>query len=589
MGLIVGVWPRGLIPRPAITAGGCLAGLAGLTALSMAWASDDGRAFTEVIRVLTYLGVFVAVVLASGSGRGRPWLLGLAWGLTLISVLALASRLEPGLFPMSDTAASIRQPQAQMSYPLGYWNAVAACATMAIALLAWLTAAGKTRWGRSIAAGLMPIPFLDLFLTSSRAGAAALLIGVVILVAIGPRRLTIVGGLSLGVLGAAVLVTRAATSPALQAVEVTPAGRREGDILLALTVVVLAVVAGLRFLSDSRLQGARLSVRPSRRTGVAAIAVAVVAVAVVLVAIRPLSLIANFTAPPQALRTGSELPASGLASSAGYGRFQYWEAAVNAFAGKPLTGIGAGGYEAWWGEHASLRLFVLDAHSLFLEMLGELGLIGLALIVGFLAIAALSAVRGRRDPAGRPERAAALAVLAIGTAIAAQDWMWEQAAVFGSVIVAAAVVTGPALGPLSARGPSRFGVGVGTLLVAWVALVAAAAGLATQMKLRDSDDAVDRGDLAGAVQDAREARALQPWASAPYLQIAQIEQLQGDLPAAEQALTEAIARAPDAWQVWFVAASLDSATGDLEGLVEATAQTNRLRPDVPFADEPGGS
>ena len=586
---MIGVWPRGATPRPAITAGGCLAGLAGLTALSMTWASDDGGAFIEVIRVVTYLGVFVAVVLASGPGRARPWLKGIALGVTLVCVLAVASRLEPTLLPASATAESIQQPQAQMSYPLGYWNAVAACAAIAVALLAWLTAAGTTNWGRAVAAGLMPVPFLVLYLTSARAGVVALLVGVGTLVALAPRRLTILGGLGLGVLGGAVLVTRAATSPDFKAAADTPAAQQEGHVLLGLTLMVVAVVGVLRLLSDSRLQGARLSMQPSPNARRAAIAAAAVTAVVVLVALAPWSFLRDFAAPPQSLTTGSQFASSDLASAAGNGRFQYWEAALDAFASSPLTGIGAGGYEGWWGEHASLRLFVLDAHSLFLETLAELGPLGLLLIVGFLGLAVLAAVRARAEPARRSERAAALAVLVIGTLIAAQDWMWEQPAVFGPVVIAAALLTGPALGPLATDGRSRFGIGVGTLLVGWVAILAAASSLATEAKLRDSDDAVDRDDLAEAVEDAREARALQPWASAPYLQIAQIEQLRGDLPAAQRALDEAIARAPDDWQVWFVAASLDSSTGDAEGLLESTAQTNRLRPDVPFADDSGGS
>lgn len=589
LGLIVGVWPRAPVPRPALTAGACLAGLAGLTALSMTWASDDGRAFTEIVRVLTYLGLFVAVVLASGSGRPRPWLLGLAFGLTMVAALALGSRLEPSILPTSEVAETIREPEALASFPLGYWNAVAACAAMAIVLLGWLAASARSRWTRSIAAGLIPIPALDIFLTSSRGGLAALAAGVVVMVAIGPRRLTVAGGLGLGMLGAAVLVTRAATSPSFLAGADTAAARQEGHILLALTVLTVAVVAVLRLLSDSRLQGARLAARPSRGARRAAVAVAAVAAILAIIAASPAEWLSGFAAPSQAPSGGAELATSRLASSTGNGRFQYWEAGLSAFASRPLTGIGAGGYEAWWGEHGSLPATVRDAHSLFVETLAELGPLGLLLILAFLAIVAVTAIRTHRGGTDRAALGAALAVVAVGGVAAAQDWMWEIPAVFGPVIVGAALLTGPAFNPRAAGGRSRFGVGVATLLVGWVAILGGIAGILTELKLNASRDAVDRGDLAGAAQDAREAGALQPWAAAPYLQVAQIQQLRGDLPGAEQAMAEAIARAPDDWRVWFVAASLDAGTGDVQGALDATKRANRLRPNVPYAGDSGRS
>ena len=37
----------------------------------------------------------------------------------------------------------------------------------------------------------------------------------------------------------------------------------------------------------------------------------------------------------------------------------------------PLGGEGAGSYEHWWSQHASFTYFLKDAHSLYLEVLGE--------------------------------------------------------------------------------------------------------------------------------------------------------------------------------------------------------------------------
>ena len=72
VGLAVGVVPRSRAARAADRSPAlALAGLAALMALSLAWASDDGDAYEDVVRALAYLGVFALVVLASRARRGR--------------------------------------------------------------------------------------------------------------------------------------------------------------------------------------------------------------------------------------------------------------------------------------------------------------------------------------------------------------------------------------------------------------------------------------------------------------------------------------------------------------------------------------
>src|SRR4051812_38386944 len=45
----IGIVPRSVPPREAAIAGVGLAGLAGLLALSLAWSSDDGAGFSDVV------------------------------------------------------------------------------------------------------------------------------------------------------------------------------------------------------------------------------------------------------------------------------------------------------------------------------------------------------------------------------------------------------------------------------------------------------------------------------------------------------------------------------------------------------------
>jgi tetratricopeptide (TPR) repeat protein len=295
-----------------------------------------------------------------------------------------------------------------------------------------------------------------------------------------------------------------------------------------------------------------------------------------------------------------------LESGSGSGRYQFWSAALDAFVHEPITGIGAGANEAWWNEHGSIARVLRDAHSLFFEMLGELGVIGLLLIASFLGLAVMYGWRRRAggSPSGVTE--VALALIAAGTFSAAIDWTWELPAAFGPVVLAAALLTGPATlrragiaspagGPdgtdPAATAPGRsFGWGVATLLAGWVAVWTAGVLFLAEVNLDDSRSALDRGDLAGAAQDASDASTLQPWAAEPRLELALIEERAGNFPAAREAIGEAIDRASDDWSLWYVAARIERKAGDDEAAAEAYSRAQSLNPRASvFAGERGSA
>jgi hypothetical protein len=396
------------------------------------------------------------------------------------------------------------------------------------------------------------------------------------------------GGAALALAGGAALVGLTELRSSLVDVPGTTLARNAGDEIMLAAVVVCAAIGIARHLADYPLA------RPSvRRVAVPRVVsrIALGVLAFVLLAgaaaADPVSRVEDFKQPPQ----GSDVSAH-FSSGSGSGRYQFWSAAWDAFEHEPITGIGAGGYEAWWNQHGSIARVVRDAHSLFFETLAELGVGGLLLILSFLGLAVVQGWRRRSGGSRHGATEVALAVLVAGVFSAATDWTWELGAVFAPVVVAAALLTGPATVRRDADpapGGRSFGWGVATLLTGWAALWIAALMFLTEAKLDDSRAAVDRGDLAGAAQDATDASTLQPWAAEPRLQRALVEERAGDLPAARIWVQEAIDRAPEDWSLWYAAARIDYKAGDHDGYADAYERARALNPRAPFFTGGGGA
>lgn len=132
----------------------------------------------------------------------------------------------------------------------------------------------------------------------------------------------------------------------------------------------------------------------------------------------------------------------------------YWRAALEQYRARPLTGTGAGTFAEAWLQFRpdDLTLLdtpqVMDAHSLYLEALAELGPVGIVLLAAALAVPLVAAGRRRREPwvAGVAGCYAAYLIHA------GLDWDWEMPAVTfsallcGVALLAAARDRGLALG-----------------------------------------------------------------------------------------------------------------------------------------------
>jgi len=125
-------------------------------------------------------------------------------------------------------------------------------------------------------------------------------------------------------------------------------------------------------------------------------------------------------------------------------RPSYWGVALEDAGRHPLLGSGAGSFDDVWIAHRPIAANVRDAHSLYLEVLAELGPIGLALVLTMLAAPLAAAVLAR----GRPVTAIAAAGYSAYLVHAGLDWDWEY-----PVVTLAGLACGAAL-LIAARGVS---------------------------------------------------------------------------------------------------------------------------------------
>jgi O-Antigen ligase len=576
--LALGVVPHARAPGVAIVTGLCLAGLAGLIALSMLWGDDPGHAFEDLIRALFYLGAFVLVVICSRVGEARSWLGGLAAGLTGVALIALLARFEPSLFGNPDAEIAQKLPSAlgRLSYPIGYWNGLAAAMAAATVLLVWFATDSASRIGRALAASAIPVALLACWMTESRGGLVAAAIGCAIMVFYAERRSQMVAVLGLGVVGAGVLIALVEGYDALLHDPVSAAAAGQGDRMLAFTVAGAALLGGARYLLDDPIERLRIPRRPA----LAVLGLVAVVGVIGFVRADPVKQFDEFKVAP----TGAE---SGVLRVGSSGRYQFWTAAVDAFASAPLGGVGAAGYTPYWLQHREIDIPATRAHSLLLESMAELGIGGLALVLGFFGVAAVAGHRRVRATRAARDGAPALALVAIGLMASATDWTWDLPAVFGVTVAAAALLTGPATldpahpgaaGAGEVRTRRRFAGGVMVLLVAWIAICGSALLLLEDRKLQSSRSAVAAGDLAGALDAANDAADLEPWAAEPHTQLALIAEQQGNLDAARSEIAEAIDHSPRDYQLYLLAARIESEARDPSAGLASVDEALRLNP-----------
>lgn len=593
--VVFGLAGREPLSRASLVVAALLATFALWTLASLIWTSDAEATFDEFNRVSLYLATFALVTLAVPRRTVGRWADGLAVAVAAIAVVALTSRLLPGSFPEGDLPTFLPGAVTRLSFPLGYWNGLAIFLGLGVPLLLRVALDARSLAVRSLALVPTPVIAAAIYLTSSRGGFLTALIGSLVFIGLTERRWTAVAALAVSLAGGAasvaVLLGRDELVDGPLGTDLVERQGRSAAVLIA----VVCLGTGALFAVGERLLSGR--VRPSRRFGRVLVVVAAVAALVVLVASDPVQRFDDFKTPRGELTEveQGDFVQQHLLSGSGSGRWQFWTAATEQWREFPLFGEGAGSYEAWWAEHASITLFVRDAHSLYLESLGELGVVGLALIVA-LAVGGVAVGFTRARTASGEERVTLAALVAVFTAYVAAaslDWVWELTAVTVVAVAALALVCAsessnrPGLHVVAEAAPGRrsrgsFGVGAAALLAGWILIVAQAIPLLAHWELAASRNAVERGDLGEALSAAEAARDIQPWAATPYLQRALVSEESGDLARAQGSIGDALERDPRDWRLWLVAARIQTKQGDIPAAQRSLLRAVELNPRSPL-------
>ena len=504
------------LSRRALTLLAVLTALGLWIAASLTWTRSAGLGVLELQRLLVYLAGVAAATVAVRAHTARALVVGVFLGTGALSVGGLVSYLVT-----RERAPDMLQG-AYLHRPLGYANAMAIACVIAIVLGLGIAVDDAPRRARiAAAAALVPLTSA-LVLTGSRAAGGALVAGVAAVVALEPNRRRLLAAWRwILVVPAFAVLAVSAFEPTSSRIVGAP-GDALGNRLLVLVAVLTALAVAPALLATRAAEhDAR---RPVRRLAWVVGAVTLACVVGVGAARFP-----------------------GLAGD----RPLFWRAAVEEFRERPLLGSGAGTYAQVWLERRPGDISVRDAHSVVVETLAELGIVGVVLVVLLLALPLSWARRGRSRPLV-PAAGGAFAAYAVH---ASADWDWEMPAItlaglFCAVAVGVAADADHRVVRLSGTA-RRAAVALATVAAA-VALV----GLVGASALEEARRSLARGDAAGAVRNANRATRWQPWSVEGLLVEGRARLALGDRGTARVLFARAAAREPNDYRTWLALAAV---------------------------------
>ncbi len=541
-----------------------LASLSVWIVISLIWSRSTPETVEEFERTLVYLAGAAAFVLLARPAIIEHLLAGILAALTGICLYALITRLFPRELS-ADVFGGYR-----LSTPVGYWNALGLVGAMGALLSIGFVGSRRALIQRMLAAASVPVLVTTAYFTFSRGTWVALAAGLVFVFAASPQRYRMASALLTLVPAAAVAVFLASRSQGLtETGSSLAAASRDGHRLAIWLSVLVAVSAGCTAVLQA------LEQRWERVGQIAALTLAGVVVATVVAGViaagGPADLARRgydrFTSAPS---SSSDLNQR-LFNVSSSGRVMQWRVAWNEFTEHPILGTGAGTYEIYWNETRPSAATVRDTHNVYLETIAELGVVGLGLLLGVLAIPFLG-VRARREPL-------VVAALAAYTALLVDvvyEWDWELPGVFLpgflcglAALVAARDETRTIAISRRARAILLGAVGV-CAAFAFVALIG-------NISASRAQSAVDHGHYAKALSNAQRAADWAPWSGRPWFILGTAQARLGRNVEAVKSLRTAIRKDPTNYRYWLALSAVSSGKERLAALQQVFRLNPRYR------------
>jgi hypothetical protein len=562
---ITGRRPAG---TPAYLACAGLAALLLWSALSMTWADSVDRAWTEVNRLLLYVGILVvglalmrtrAARVAASNALGAA--VGLIAGATAIQVAS------------GDAGAFVSN---RLDAPVDYINGSAGLFLMGVWPLVAVAERARSSLLAGIALGGVVIEGNLLVLTQSRAIVPALIVSSVVLLALVPGRT--VRAWAVMVAGAAVAGALPWTLDVFAQRDLTRAALADGDLVSRAGVAALlsAAVAMFAWAAVRRSAPRIATSRIQQLSSPAAVACVVVALAAGLVAVGN---------PVTAVRdqwdrfAANEVDQSAtvrFTDASGF-RHDLWRVALEQFGDQPLRGVGAGSYGLTYFQRRDNGESVRQPHSIELQVLAELGIVGGCAFVLFVAGLWQGFARRRHDVPVAVGCGGVAVVWLVDTSV---DWLWNLPGLTCLALLAAASLV-VAQDDTTAASRSALVRTKPFAVVAAIVVALGSASLGRQFvadRYRLEASSALASDPATSLRDTRRSLQLNPASmEAHYVRAAAFARY-GDYSRARATLLRAVGREPTNFVPWGLLGDLAARRGDLRAAAVAYRNAARLNP-----------
>jgi len=350
--------------------------------------------------------------------------------------------------------------------------------------------------------------------------------------------------------------------------------------IAALTGVVFAV---LRWLA--RTAEPRVGARPlATASTVALVAVVVVGAVAGLAAVGdPVDRLRDEARAFKNLGVGSAQSSRSRFTSGGGNRYDYWRVAANQFRDEPVKGLGAGNYDRTYFLERQTSEDIKQAHSLPLQTLSELGLVGGAGLLLFLGAIVAGFVRraraARTSPSDLGLAVAGGGMFLVWLVHTSVDWLHLIPGVTGIALCGAAVLVAPWARKHAAPGRSRLRLATVVLCALVVLFGATMVGRsALADKYRSDAQDIVATDPRGALDKSADSLSLNDESLPAYYVQAAAHARLGRYEPARASLLEATRREAHDFVPWGLLGDLAVRRGDFAQARRDYGRASELNP-----------